>query len=538
MTAIIIIGIIIFIIFAASINKKPIQQNTTYSDSNNKKKSEKEIRDEFIQTLIKNITVTETLSTSSNKNNDDSIIDVTGRYENIITNNYNNTYDDWKLGNKYKQELNLNKNEVDILNNLIDTDNKFNSIHFCAIELIRLLFNCINFLEEQYKIKNIEFGSVINGIAHIEITKNYRYRTGSYNYNNILSNFRYTVYQCIYKTCENYFRDYFEAGRKTDLTWYLRSNEAINSFNEQVKTIIHPYVINQLLQLNKIDVESEIKINNYNRTRYKTKLKDLAFIFDSNRIDDYSKEIIELEIRNKENPFIENIYFEASKFISNYNKELALEYYIKYLYHDLKSVTFDNKQLTKTIQKNLFKTNEQLHNFQAIISELINDRNLEKALQELTKIYKVKRKKIQLDSISIKEVQKQHSGTVELLNEYLKDDYEDENNTIKTQEINNEEIKIEITQKTTEIQQSIYIYNSVLRLTEINSTALEYFEKSNFSISKLELEAFAKSKGVFKNQLIESINEACYEFLDDVLIEEEDEHYTINTDYYQRILTK
>ena len=283
------------------------------------------------------------------------------------------------------------------------------------------------------------------------------------------------------------------------------------------------------MHLNKIDVESEIKINNYNRTRYKTKLKDLAFIFDSNRIDDYSKEIIELEIRNKENPFIENIYFEASKFISNY---------IKYLYHDLKSVTFDNKQLTKTIQKNLFKTNEQLHNFQAIISELINDRNLEKALQELTKIYKVKRKKIQLDSISIKEVQKQHSGTVELLNEYLKDDYEDENNTIKTQEINNEEIKIEITQKTTEIQQSIYIYNSVLRLTEINSTALEYFEKSNFSISKLELEAFAKSKGVFKNQLIESINEACYEFLDDVLIEEEDEHYTINTDYYQRILTK
>ena len=135
-------------------------------------------------------------------------------------------------------------------------------------------------------------------------------------------------------------------------------------------------------------------------------LNILAFIFDSNRIDDYSKEIIELEIRNKENPFIENIYFEASKFISNYNKELALEYYIKYLYHDLKSVTFDNKQLTKTIQKNLFKTNEQLHNFQAIISELINDRNLEKALQELTKIYKVKRKKIQLDSISIKEVQK------------------------------------------------------------------------------------------------------------------------------------
>jgi hypothetical protein len=52
------------------------------------------------------------------------------------------------------------------------------------------------------------------------------------------------------------------------------------------------------------------------------------------------------------------------------------------------------------------------------------------------------------------------------------------------------------------------------------------------------LETFAKSKGVFKNQLIESINEICYEILDDVLIEEEDEFYTINPDYYQKLLVK
>jgi hypothetical protein len=34
--------------------------------------------------------------------------------------------------------------------------------------------------------------------------------------------------------------------------------------------------------------------------------------------------------------------------------------------------------------------------------------------------------------------------------------YEDENNSIKTQEINNEEVKIEITQKTNEAHNSIY----------------------------------------------------------------------------------
>lgn len=36
---------------------------------------------------------------------------------------------------------------------------------------------------------------------------------------------------------------------------------------------------------------------------------------------------------------------------------------------------------------------------------------------------------------------------------------------------------------------------------------------------QIEIEEFVKSKGVLKNQLIESINESCYELLDDVLIE-------------------
>jgi hypothetical protein len=145
----------------------------------------------------------------------------------------------------------------------------------------------------------------------------------------------------------------------------------------------------------------------------------------------------------------------------------------------------------------------------------------------------VKRKKIQLDTTSIKEVQQQHSGTVELLNEYLKDDFEDENNSIKSQEINNEEIKIEITQKSEETSHSAFV--SDLTFSPIHISALELFSKSNFSIPQSDLEIFAKSKGIFKNQLIESINETCYDFLDDVLIEEEDDYYTINTNYFQRI---
>jgi hypothetical protein len=280
------------------------------------------------------------------------------------------------------------------------------------------------------------------------------------------------------------------------------------------------------------DEATDIELYSQNTNRWKIKFEELTTRYNE-KPEEFIDSIVALGKLNKKNPSIENIFFEASKFIAKYDKESALSLYVHYLFHDLKSATFDNKQLTKTIQKSLFKTNEQLHDFEIIVSELIKDKDLEKALKNVSKVYEVKRKKIKLDTTSIKEVQQQHSGTVELLNEYLKDDFEDENNSIKSQEINNEEIKIEITQKSEEASHSAFVRD--LTFSPIHISALELFSKSNFSIPQSELEIFAKSKGIFKNQLIESINETCYDFLDDVLIEEEDDYYTINTNYFQRI---
>ena len=52
----------------------------------------------------------------------------------------------------------------------------------------------------------------------------------------------------------------------------------------------------------------------------------------------------------------------------------------------------------------------------------------------------------------------------------------------------------------------------------------KYFQ----NILSAEVDKFASANGMFKNQLIDSINEACEEFLDgEALIEEEDENYRI-----------
>ncbi|MEJ7822348.1 MAG: tellurite resistance TerB C-terminal domain-containing protein [Chitinophagaceae bacterium] len=458
-------------------------------------------------------------------------------YQQISSNSgysFDSTY--WGLGTKYKVKLNLQDEEVKLLNILIDTDNKFNSIEYCATGLIHMFLSAVNEIEEILKKENTNIQEQANAIAKIEIANHYRYTIGSYNYKSVYDIFINNIYQAIYKISENKLRDHFNVGRKTELNWYIRSEEAFSEFNNKFLVHVDNILDSQIRNLKPVNLESEILVNEYNKARWKYKIEELELKFKETNIEQYIQAIHELERANQTNSSVENIFFQASKFISKYNQIESLKFYLYYLFYDLKSSKFDNKQLTKTIQKSLFKTNEQLRDFEVIVSELIKDNDLEKALKAVPQFYTVKRKKIQLDKVSIKEVQQQHSGTVELLNEYLKDEYEDENTTIKAQEINSEEVKIEIIHKVETTKDSIY--SSEIELTSIQLDALEIFSKNSFSISQSDFETFAKSKGVFKNQLIESINEICFSILDDVLIEEEEDNYIINENYYQRILAK
>ncbi|MDI9312094.1 MAG: tellurite resistance TerB C-terminal domain-containing protein [Limnohabitans sp.] len=656
MTAIIIIAIIIFTIYAASSKKKPTQQNTTYTNPKNKQKSEKEIRDELVQSLIKNIKVTVTTSSSTSNYKDDSIIDITDQSYRISSNsnlkiyssgvpywahhyvysyseinsasseqkkfyaifknsflngeyfdlegnmnyafillfdlqnefdihkdisklesqlkilgqcypktksygisfliqkmeangdsdglsrlraedrysyqNYNTDYDYWRLGSKYKTKLKLNDEEVKLLNKLWYPSNNFCSIEFCCLEVLKLYIVVISELKDKYKSEGTTIEKEFSFVADVIARKHFKYRIGSQNYKYCIETTTNEFYSHIFKHCENAVREYYGHKRKINTDTYYTTAEAKTEFETKIISKVSGLLPVLISKVSIPDEATDIELYSQNTNRWKIKFEELTTRYNE-KPKEFIDSIVALGKLNKKNPSIENIFFEASKFIAKYDKESALSLYVHYLFHDLKSATFDNKQLTKTIQKSLFKTNEQLHDFEIIVSELIKDKDLEKALKNISKVYKVKRKKIQLDTTLIKEVQQQHSGTVELLNEYLKDDFEDENNSIKSQEINNEEIKIEITQKSEETSHSAFV--SDLTFSPIHISALELFSKSNFSIPQSELEIFAKSKGIFKNQLIESINETCYDFLDDVLIEEEDDYYTINTNYFQRI---
>lgn len=451
--------------------------------------------------------------------------------------NYNSNYDYdyWRLGSKYKSKLNLNDDEVKLLNKLWYPSNNFCIIEFCCLQVLKLYIAVISELKAKYESEGTTIEKEFTLVADVIARKHFNYRSGSQNYRYSIESTTNTFYSIIFKHCENAVRESYGHKRKLNTDTYYTNEEAKSEFESKIITKVSEIIQSLISSITPPDEATEIELNSQTTGRWKIKFEELTTNFKSNS-SAFIEAIFELGKVNKKNPSIENIFFEASKFIAKYDKVASLTLYVHYLYHDLKSATFDNKQLTKTIQKSLFKTNEQLHDFEQIVSKFITDKDLDKALIAVAKIYEVKRKKIQLDRKTIKEVQQQHSGTVELLNEYLSDDFEDENNSIQSQEINSEEIKIEILQKNEDTHHSPFLDELLFNTTHIS--ILELFSKNSFSILQNEIEDFSKSKGVFKNQLIESINEICYEVLDDVLIEEEDDYYTIIPEYFQKISTK
>lgn len=464
---------------------------------------------------------------------DSSTVDRIRREQNYYNNSYD--YDYWKLGTTYKTKLNLSDEDVTLLNKLWNPSNNFFNIDFCGNEILKLYLSTVKRLNEKYQKESSSLNDELLKVADIIARKHYNFRKGSGNYKYSLETTVNELNSNIFKYCENTVRENYGHKRKLNVDLPYSSVEIKAEYDDKIIIRLKKTLEIYTPTISQPDKTTELELNVQNTTRWKIKFDELTNSY-NNDSKKFINDIITLGNLNKDNPSVENIFYEASKFITSYDKEAALTFYVYYLHYDLKSVKFDNKQLTKTIQKSLFKTNEQLHDFQVIVGDLVRDKNLEKALKSVPSVYAIKRKKIQLDRNTIQEVHEKHSGTVELLNEYLKDEYEDESNTFKTQEINDDEVVMEITSKSN--TSDISPFDDSINFTKIQHEILEIFSKTNLSILQVDFETFAKSKGMFKNQLIESINETCYETLDDVLIEEDDDFYTINENYYNRILAK
>ncbi|WP_179950008.1 tellurite resistance TerB C-terminal domain-containing protein [Lutibacter citreus] len=437
--------------------------------------------------------------------------------------------DEYKLGKKYKDELGLSKQEVAWLNKFRKQSNGFTNIKGCLIAVIK---QYIFILKESNKHLNAKDSSITKEVNYFKekITKFYKTRNNSEQvyYDISYSNQRIEsdTYLTIFRRVENSVRKNFGHKKSLSEDFLFYDNNINQEIEKRIGDIIKELIKEFKSQIEEPDILTQVELNGQNVNRWKIEFADLKNSFQIEKKDIFIKGISDLEEANKKCSNIENIFYEASKFISKHDDVQALKYYATYIYYDLNSKKFNNKQLMNSVKKSLFKTEEQLTEFTVIIEELIRTRNIESALESISKIYIPKRKKILLNKTEIKEVEHKHSGTVELLNEYLNED-----DGVESKE--NKEVELAFISSSKKSS----IFKPELRINDIQEKLLLKIANNLFLIHQDEVDKFALENGLFKNQLVDSINEICEDYLEgEVLIEEDEENYIIEESYYKEIV--
>jgi hypothetical protein len=425
--------------------------------------------------------------------------------------------DDYKLGKLYKETLKLSSQEAAWLNKFLFYGNTFNSTEGCKIALIRLYLQVIKRLVRR-------FANEPNTLSmHLENIKTAAYETSlkdrdiwyGYNHNQAKDAAEADLYYVVFKKCETALRLAWRAGRSSAPSFHSRSEKAVAIFNKNIEPVLDEVVSEQAALITPPDEDTIIALNVQSTTRWKVDFD--AIVNKSNELSvvELKDKIYEIVRLNVANPAIENLFYDACKIFARIDKTEALRFYLYYIDADQRSARIDNKDFQKTTLKQLFADEAQEKEFRAIVAEMIGSKNLKAALDKVKEFYQPKRKRIMLDNAAIERAAVELNNTVTVLNQYLLED---------------EDVAVLTTPKVAE-----KTYAKVVQLNSVQQELLNMFDAVGLQLSITEVAEFAKTKGLFKNQLIDSINDSCYEIIDDVLIEEDDDQYIILPNYFKQI---
>jgi hypothetical protein len=235
--------------------------------------------------------------------------------------------------------------------------------------------------------------------------------------------------------------------------------------------------------------------------------------FDSHSLETFYEEVCELgELNTMHDVIARKIYFQTYQFLAKYNAGYALMCYLHYL-SKVPNKSFQYRKISKDMDKLLFRERVQKPKFIQISNQLLDDRDLNKALENTKLLFRITRRKIQLDASAIEDAGLEHAQMADLLGKYLEDE----------------------TSPETEISSLVDLQTDNYKENSNESSLFKWFEANNFTVNKKEIDNFARERGVFRDRLIQQINETYYDQLDDLLIEEEEDRYTLNKSYYERI---
>lgn len=428
--------------------------------------------------------------------------------------------EEFLLGHRYRTLLNLKDEEVTWLNHFYSYRNAFNSIEGCEIAIVKLYLLAIKMLNKrlikQGSSLEAEFNTIRQKVKEtIPLMGN---QFEDYTEDEVMDYEERNAWSTIYKKAESVVRETWGHKRKISAWFDSFSQMATLHFNHQLEPLVDEIMEYLKPTIGETNEQMELDLNATTTTRWRDRIVGITTSYTRARHTEVIEDLYRLGRQNLRNPTREHIYYEAAKFIAAHDKEESLRFYLNYIYHNQKSPKTDQKGLIKSVQKKLFANEAQVAQFQQIANTLMDDMNLLKALAQIDTLYGTtpasKRRKIELNHDEIRIVTDQHSGTVAALNVLLHD---------------------EIPETTTEEVIVITKKESPSLLNPLQIEFLRLFPGGR-QLKAAEVESFAFGKGMFKNQLLDGINDACYELLDDVLIEEEGDHYIINPVYYNKIV--
>lgn len=212
---------------------------------------------------------------------------------------------------------------------------------------------------------------------------------------------------------------------------------------------------------------------------------------------------------------IHMLFADSVQFILPYDKTAALYYLL------LGKLQKENLKVSKIILKQLLPQPTYVQKFDAIYEDYRNSKRV--AQYELFEdFYKPERKKVSIAKEDLQQQAQKYQQTVNMLDKIMSEDDIIESDS---------HLLSQSSQKDTNLKANV----KVSRL-DYKEEIIKNFIENGYSLSNEQVASLAHNIGMMQSVMINSINEYYYEALDDNLIEEMDDTYTINQGYINTIL--
>lgn len=411
------------------------------------------------------------------------------------------------------------------------------AVYIYALEHVRLFLLTLADVENQFCFTSKSLNAHLIDIADLYARKQFRFRKGSSNYQNCTEDYVKNFYLATFFAVDNALREHYRCVAKS-YTYYFTDGgvQEIKPIVAEIQEAVDNAITRHLPNAAPLTDEFDIALNQLGTARWQILLADLKASYTGNA-QALVQAVQRLCQRGISQSAAENVCLDCARLLAEDNKKEALDLYLHYLHQATKLDAFGdfngNKKYKPFAQKYLKKflpNKEHQTQYTAICERMkipSNINNLQKSLDEVAAFFVVQRKKINIDTNHIQHIQAKHHSTVNLLNQYLADEDEQAANPVATSSSPVAE------EKSSPSQQNNFL--PTLALTTPQIELLRLFTQHNYSLTSEQVQQFARTQGLMHRPLIEAVNERCYDTLDDLLIEDEGDAYSINPDYFRII---